>query len=107
MIMWVAIGILVVLGLFLIKMEHHSRKVKLVIIVLIGALIYFSVVGLFSSDRVDLTSPSGIMNAAYVYVGWIGETSVKLWDVGKNSVKMVGNAVRFNQTEEQQQKRRR
>ena len=105
--MWIAIGILVLIGLFYIKMEHHGRKVKLIVLVLICAMIYLSIVGLLSSNRVDLTSPSGIVNGAYLYVGWIGETAVKLWDVGAESVGLVGNAVRFNKTEEEQPKGRR
>ena len=97
-IIWVAIGLLIFIGLFLVKMEHHARKVKVIVIVLIGLFLYFSIVGLFSSERVDLTSPRGIVNAVYVYFGWIGNTIANLWDVGSDTVKTVGNAIKLNNT---------
>jgi multisubunit Na+/H+ antiporter MnhC subunit len=97
-VIWVAIGLLVFIGLFLIKMEHHARKVKVLVIVMIGLLLYFSIVSIFSSEKVDLTSPKGIVHAVYVYFGWVGTTVAKLWDIGADTVHTVGNAIKLNAT---------
>jgi len=75
-----------------------GRKVKVVLIVIIGAMLYFSVVGLFSSEEIDLTSPRGIIRAIYVYFGWLGEAAGNLWNVGKDTVVGVGNAIKMNST---------
>ena len=75
-------------------MEHHARKLKVVAAILIILLLYFSVSGVLNSNQVDITSPSGIVNAVYLYVGWIGHTAVNLWNVGVETVNMVGNAVK-------------
>lgn len=97
-VIWVAIGLMVFIGLFLIKMEHHARKIKVIVILLIGLLLYFSIMGIFSSEKVELTSPRGIVNAVYVYFGWIGTTIGNLWDIGANTVHTVGNAIKLNST---------
>ena len=96
---WIIIAVFVIIGLFLLKMEHHSRKVKVLIIVLIGFTLYFSIAGMLTSERVDLTSPRGIVNAVYVYFGWIGQTTANLWDIGTDTVALVGNAIKLNDSD--------
>ena len=91
--------IIIAAGLMLTKLEHHGRRIKLVAIVLIICLVYFSVSGLFHSGQLDLTSPSGIANSVYTYVGWISQTAVKLWGIGVETTGMVGNAIKLNNTE--------
>lgn len=86
--------ILLYVGFVFLKMEHHTRKLKILLIVGVVLLIYVSVMNIFSSDRVDLTSPRGIIKGVYLYVGWIGTTISNLWDVGKDTVGMVGEAVK-------------
>lgn len=93
---WIIIGLFILICLWYIKLEHHTRKVKVTLIIILGAIIYFSMVGIFNSEKVDLTSPRGIVNAVYIYFGWIGQTASSLWDIGSDTVTMVGNAVRLN-----------
>ena len=95
------------IGLWYIKVEHHTHKIKVIIIVIIGALIYFSLVGIFSSERVDLTSPRGIANGVYVYFGWMGNAISNLWDIGTDTVRTVGNAIRIDNDSEEDTIRRR
>lgn len=97
---WVAVGILVFIALFVFKIEHHTRKYKVFAAVLVGLIIYLSIVGIFSSEKVDMSSPRGVVNAVYLYFGWLGETSVKLWDIGVETTNMVGNAIRVDEEEE-------
>jgi len=97
----IAITIIIILGLFYLQIEHHTRKIKIAATLAIIALIYFSITGVFSSDQVDMTSPTGIINAAYIYVGWLGSIATNLWDVGVETTHMVGNAIKVNTTEEE------
>jgi len=90
----IVIGVFILIAFYYIKMEHHARKLKVVAAILIILLLYFSVSGVLNSNQVDITSPSGIVNAVYLYVGWIGHTAVNLWNVGVETVNMVGNAVK-------------
>jgi len=98
-IQWVIIGVFILAGLWYLKMEHHSRKVKIVVMVLIGAMIYFSMINIFTSEQVELTSPRGVVNAVYIYFGWIGQTTSKLWDIGVDTASLVGNAVKVNHSD--------
>ena len=97
---WLAIGVLIFLGLTFLKIEHHTRKIKIIAIIAIAALIYFSITGILGPKDVDMTSPRGIVNSVYLYVGWIGSTASSLWDIGIETTHMVGNAIKINSTEE-------
>ena len=101
---WIAIIILIIIGLAYLKFEHHTRTLKIAAIIIIGFMIYFSIIGVFSSEHVDLTSPRGIINGVYLYVGWIGQTANSLWNIGTDTVTMVGNAVKINNTEDNSKK---
>jgi len=102
MIQWIIIGVFVLVGFWYLKVEHQSRKVKAVVIVIIAALLYFSMMGIFSSEKVNMNSPRGIVNGVYVYFGWIGQTIGNLWDIGVDTVRTVGNAVKVNDNSEEE-----
>ncbi|MEA3248315.1 MAG: hypothetical protein U9Q73_01275 [Nanoarchaeota archaeon] len=102
---WIIVGILMLLGFVLFKIDHNIHLIKSVVIILIGILFYFSMVGIFSSDQIDLTSPRGIVQATYIYFGWIGETTGKLWDIGTETSRLVGNAIKINNSNEYQSRR--
>ena len=96
---WIIVAIFIFIGLAYIKFEHHANKIKILAIIIIGFIIYFSIVNHFSSDQVDVKSPKGIINGAYLYIGWIGQTASSLWNIGTDTVSLVGNAVKINNTE--------
>ena len=88
----------VIIGLIILKAEHQTRKVRILVIIIIGFLLYFSIVSLFTSEQVDITSPRGVVKATYLYFGWIGRSAANLWDIGTDTVHLVGNAIKFNNT---------
>ena len=102
----IVVAIFIVAALYYLKLEHHGRKVKVIIILLICVVIYFSIIGIFTSNEVDITSPRGIVKGVYLYVGWIGQTASNLWEVGTDTVKTVGNAIKINNTKTEKQPRR-
>ncbi len=103
-IQWIVIAIFVFVGLLYIRLEHGMSKIKILIIIIVGFIFYFTIVNHFTSDQVDLTSPRGIVNGVYLYVGWVGSTASNLWNVGTDTVHSVGNAVKINNTEEDTEK---
>lgn len=90
------LGIFVLVGFFLLEIDHRTKKYKVIILVVLGLLLYFSAINIFSSNKVELSSPKGVVSAVYYYFGWMGETSVKLWDIGENTVNLVGDAIKTN-----------
>ena len=97
---WIVIVIFVFVALLFFKAEHSSREVKIFIIILLGLILYLSIVSLFASNKVDLGSPRGVVNAVYIYFGWVGQTATNLWDIGVDTAGMVGNAVKMNNSED-------
>ncbi len=94
MIFWVALIFLAVAAFVFFKFEHHLRLLRIALLGLIVILVYLSMSAVLSSNEVDLSSPKGVVNAVYLYVGWLGETTVELFDIGTDTSKLVGNAVR-------------
>ncbi len=99
---WLTIAILILAVLFLIELKHRTEKIKIVAVLLIGLLLYFSISGVFSSSHVDLASPRGVIDGVYLYIGWLGHTASSLWDIGTNTVVLVGNAIKVNNDSDEQ-----
>jgi len=101
----IVILMFLIVGFIFLKAEHQTRKVKIIVIVVFGFLLYFSIVSLFTSEEVDITSPRGIAQATYLYFGWIGRATLNLWDIGTNTIQLAGNAIKFNNTQPEEPQR--
>jgi len=106
-IQWIIIGLLVLIGFWYIKLEHQTQKIKIIVLVVIAVLIYFSMIEVFSSEKVDLTSPRGVIGGVYAYFGWMGQAVTGLWDVGVNTVHMVGNAIKIDDSKKEESSKKR
>ena len=102
---WIAVIIIAAIAIFFLQLEHHAKKYKIILIALIGLAIYFSILGVFSSEDIDFKSPKSIASGIYLYAGWMGETASNLWDIGGNTVSLVGNAIKVNNTEQERPRR--
>lgn len=102
---WVVVGIIVIIGIIFMQMDHHMQKYKIIVIAIIGLVIYFSILGVFSLEEVDFTSPKSIVSGIYLYMGWMGQAASNLWDIGGDTVSLVGNVVKINGTEEERPRR--
>jgi len=96
---WVIILIIVFIGLAFLKIDHHTRVIKIFIVLALLLLIAFSMYNLFRVKEIDLSSPKDVVNTVYLYFGWLGNTLTQLWDVGKDTVTTVGNVIKINQSD--------
>ncbi len=96
---WVVILILVFIVLAFLKIDHHTRVLKIFVLLGILLLIAFSMYNLFKVKEIDLSSPKDVVNTVYLYFGWLGNTLTQLWDVGKDTITTVGNVIKINQSE--------
>ncbi len=103
MITWILILICLALGFFIIRISHLEKKIKLIIFLLVCVVLYFSVTGLLATEKVDLTSPRGVVNAVYLYFEWLGGAVKDLWNIGVETTGKVINIVKFNRTENTEQ----
>lgn len=76
------------------------KTVKIILIVIVGAMLYFSMSSMFKSDQADFSSPKGVVNSVSIYFMWLKNTVFNLWDVGKETTVMVGNAIKIDNNEE-------
>ncbi|MFH0711513.1 MAG: hypothetical protein V1889_00105 [archaeon] len=94
----IIITVFAIIGLIILRTEHQARKIKILVIIAIGFLLYFSIVTLFTSEEVDISSPRGVVQATYLYFGWIGRSVSNLWDIGVDTTHLIGNAIKINNT---------
>jgi len=102
---WIIFALAIMGLLWYLKIEHYTQKIKILVLILIGFLIYFSIAGVLSSGKLDLSSPRGVFNAAVIYMGWAKQTATNLWGVGADTVTLVGNAIKINNNSKKKQRR--
>jgi hypothetical protein len=93
MIAWIILGALLVIGLFIIRVSHAGKRIKLVAILLIIVLIYASATTVVSKNDIKLNSLGGYGKAISLYLGWMVDTSSNLWKVSGDVIKTVKNTV--------------
>jgi hypothetical protein len=95
---WAIVAILLLILLWYIKAGKHAKKIKIIIVILILLFGYYSIVTFFAPERAELKAVRGIINTANVYFEWVVQASANLWDIGTDTVHMVGNAIKTNET---------
>ena len=79
MISWIVVVVLIVVGIFAIKLNHLKHRFFIILLVLLALLLYSSMNLVTNENDVDLTSVDGIFSAVKVYTGWLanGVSNVK------------------------------
>lgn len=71
MISWIVIIVLVVVGIFAIKMNHLRHRVFIILLVLLALFLYVSMVAVGNKNEFEFNSAEGIYDAMKVYTGWL------------------------------------
>ena len=71
---------------------NFKHKLKIDLIVFISIFVFLR------SETVNVNTPSGTINAAYSYVGWVGNVVTNLWKAKDDVVNIVGDAIEYNST---------
>lgn len=85
---WVIAGLLVFAYCFF-KFKDIRQKVGLIFMISVILFLVFSFWQVYSQGHVDLTSPSGWVNAGKMYVAWI-------MNLGHNVADVTGNVINKN-----------
>jgi multidrug transporter EmrE-like cation transporter len=97
--MWwiIAIVFIIIIMVFL-KFEHFKKNWYTAILIVILIIAYLSITAMLETGKMDFTSTGAAVNSFAVYFGWLGETTINLMGIGKDTIKTVGNVVRINNT---------
>lgn len=81
------------------NLKHHAKALKIISVITILLLLYFSISYVFNAQNVDLSSPKEVIGGVYYYVGWIGSSLSQVFN-SRGSAVAVGNVIKGNQTSE-------
>lgn len=71
MISWIVIGILLVVGIFAIKMNHLRHRIFIVVLIVLALFLYSTLVLVDNRNDLNLSTSDGLFDALKVYNGWL------------------------------------
>lgn len=95
---WILGGI-VLIALVSLIFGKKLKWLKFVLIIAVVAFLYVSVTQVLHSDNYDFSNPKGIFLAVQSYVSWTGNTIKEIFEIGKDTIEQVGEAVKFEDSE--------
>ena len=91
MINWIVLVVLIVVGIFAIKLNHLKHRFFIIILILLALFISTIITLLHDENDFDFKSADGIIKAGKVYLGWLGN--------GFHNVKLLsGKAIEMDWT---------
>jgi glucan phosphoethanolaminetransferase (alkaline phosphatase superfamily) len=100
MIAWIIIAGVIIIALIWLEVEKKFKWVKIVLLLALVAILYFSFLGASKTQEFDYSSPRGIYMAVYSYVNWVGSTAKDVFAIGKDTVLLVGDVIKENHSSE-------
>lgn len=82
------VGILVVLAVIMIRMNHFRHKMTIILLLVFALFLYTTIVVVDKTNEFDLTTTEGFFSAAKVYLGWLGNGFNNLKSLTGNAIKM-------------------
>lgn len=96
---FVLVGVFLLVIIFM-KVEHGGKKLKLILLLLFVAFIYFSASSVLNKNGLEIDSFAGFGKAVSLYFSWLGNVGSNLWHAGGDIRHAVGNAVKTNSSED-------
>jgi hypothetical protein len=103
----IVIGVLLVLGIIAIKMNHLRHRVFLILLVLLALFLYGTVTVVNSTNEMNLSSADGFWDASKLYFGWLANGFENMKTITGNVIKMdwtSTNGTFIEKTEIEQEK---
>lgn len=91
MISWVVIVLLVLVGIFALRINHLRHKIFIIFFLLFVLFLYVTITIVNAQNKLDLTTTSGFLGSMKVYGGWLAN--------GFNNIRFLsGNVVKMDWT---------
>ena len=88
MISWIVITILVLVGIFAIKMNHLRHRFFIIMLILLALFLYASMTFVTTKNEVSFNSVDETFSAFKVYSGWLANGFKNVKSVTGNVIKM-------------------
>jgi len=88
MLNWIVIVILVIAGIFAIKLNHLRHRVFIILLILFALFLYSTMALVVEKNDLDLKSSDGVFHAIKIYSGWIANGFENMKKIAGNVIKM-------------------
>jgi len=88
MISWIVITILVLVGIFAIKMNHLRHRIFIIILILLALFLYSSMALVTTKNDLNFNNTEGFFNAVKIYTGWLANGFENLKEITGKVIKM-------------------
>jgi len=72
MISWIVMVLLVIVGIFAIKMNHLRHRIFIIILIVVALFLYSTMMVVDTHNEFDFSSTEGVFSAFKIYLGWLG-----------------------------------
>jgi len=110
MISWLVIGILVIIAILAIKIDHLKHRFFIIILILLALFLYTSMTMISKDNNINLSTSEGFFAATKVYTGWLANGFDNLKALAGKAINMdwtSSNKTFFNDQEGDKNKRTR
>ena len=91
MLNWIIIFVLVMIGIYVLKINHLRHRFWIFFLIFLAIFLYVSITVVHSKYNLDFTSFDGLSASIKVYLGWLGNGF-------HNMGVLVGNAIKMDWT---------
>ena len=88
MISWIVITILVLVGIFAIKMNHLRHRIFIIMLILLALFLYSSMALVTTNNELSFDDTGGFFHAMKVYTGWLANGFENVKQITGNMIKM-------------------
>lgn len=88
MISWVVIVILLILGIFAIKLNHLRHRFFIIFLIILALFLYTTMSLVNTQNNLDFTTAKGLSDAGKIYTGWLANGFSNLRAITGSAVSM-------------------
>lgn len=106
-ILWIIVAIVIIVGFTYIKFSSTKDQIKLVIVVILVLFLFGTILIVYTSNKLELSSSEGITESIKIYFGFLANGFKNLKTITGKAIDMdwtSSNASFFNKTEIEQKK---
>ena len=88
MISWIIIVILVIVGMYVLKINHFKHRFWIIFLIFLAIFLYVSITVVHSKYDLDFKTFDGLSKSVKIYLGWLGNGFQNMKVLAGNAIKM-------------------